>query len=1412
MTTETLRKTGIDAVGETPWGTHICLFYESDKDLTHILIPYFKAGLENNEYCLWVLPEGVNKEKAKAGLKKVVSDFDLRLKKGQVEIQSHAEWYLRKGTFNAEEVSKAGADKLRRALACGFEGVRAAGDLAWLEKADWRSFADFEEKVNDIVGKSPMICICSYRLDKCEPSDVIDVVRNHPFSLIKRDGKWVLIESAERKRAEEALRESEERYRVFFEEAPDSVMLIDAQTGAFVAFNDRAHENLGYSREEFQKLTISDVEAVESPQEVKKHIERIRTAGFGNFETKQRTKRGEIRDVRVAARIISIQGRTFLQSIWTDITERKRVEQALAESEQKYRAIYTDSLEAMSLSIGSQIVDVNSAWLKMHGFADKNEVIGMDVINVVHPDDRKILAARRKMPEKERPRLCQLRDVRKDGAVIDVEIYSSAIVIGGKQATLTTVRDITTRKQAEEALRASEEKYRLLVENQADLVVKVDPEGRFLFVSPSYCEMFGKTEEELLGESFMPLIHEEDREATARAMEDLFRPPYRCYLRQRAMTKTGWRWLSWVDKAVLDDSGKVVVIVGVGRDISDRKHAEDALRESEEKYRDLVQQLPDGVCIHQEGRIVFSNPAHWRMLGFQSEEDILGADAYRFIASESIEIVRERVQRRLRGEKVPEQYEIKSRRRDGSTFDSVVTARPFTYNGHPAIQVVLRDVSDRKRAEEKILRQSAIVGAINDVLRETLRCDTDEEVAQTCLTVAQDLTGSKFGWIGEINQAGRHDTIALSDPGWDACRMPRSNAAVMIRNMEIRGIWGAAIKEGRSLIVNDPAAHPDRVGTPSGHPPLTSFLGVPLKHEGKTIGMIALANKESGYDLADQEAIETLSVALVEALRRKRADERIHLLNRLLQTIAEVNQMMVRESDRERLLSETCRIIVEHGKFSMASISFADFTTGEVRPAAHFGFKGPFLETAGVRCDDTPKGRGPTGTAIRTGTHVVCNNTEKDETIAPWRDLVREQGYLSLAAFPLRVHNRVIGAVTVYSTEANAIGEEMTALLDELAADISFAMQAADERAHRKLAEEALRRTQFSVDRASDAVLWIAPDARILYVNDAACRHLGYSREELLSMKIHDIDPDYQADIWPRHWAELKQRGHSTFESRHRRKDGSIVPVEITINYLEFGGKEYNIAFVRDITERKRLEEELLKMQKIESLGILAGGIAHDFNNLLAVILGNVSLAKTRAKLENPLKLIERLTEAEKTCFRARELTKQLLTFSRGGEPVKKTASMTNLIQESTAFALGGSNVRCEFSIPADLWPVEMDEGQISQVVYNLVINAAQAMPEGGVIQVRAENMTLDAPPALPLLKGNYVAVSITDHGTGIPKEHLHKIFDPYFTTKQKGSGLGLSTAYSIIRKHAGSVTVKSEPGVGSTFTFYLPAQGMTPE
>ncbi len=246
------------------------------------------------------------------------------------------------------------------------------------------------------------------------------------------------------------------------------------------------------------------------------------------------------------------------------------------------------------------------------------------------------------------------------------------------------------------------------------------------------------------------------------------------------------------------------------------------------------------------------------------------------------------------------------------------------------------------------------------------------------------------------------------------------------------------------------------------------------------------------------------------------------------------------------------------------------------------------------------------------------------------------------------------------------------------------------------------------------------------------------------------------------------------------------------------------VLVIRDITDKRRMQEEMLKVEKLESIGVLAGGIAHDFNNILTAVIGNISLTKQYGGSNGQLH--KKLDDIEKAAFRARDLTQQLLTFSKGGAPVKKVLLLDRIFYDAAMFALGGSNVGLEFKAADALWPVEADEGQIGQVVNNLVLNAIYAMPNGGVLDASMENVQLSSEDHLPLPAGRYVKIAFQDHGTGIPKENLGRIFDPFFTTKETGSGLGLATSYAIVEKHGGYITADSIQGRGTLFTLYFPA------
>jgi len=372
----------------------------------------------------------------------------------------------------------------------------------------------------------------------------------------------------------------------------------------------------------------------------------------------------------------------------------------------------------------------------------------------------------------------------------------------------------------------------------------------------------------------------------------------------------------------------------------------------------------------------------------------------------------------------------------------------------------------------------------------------------------------------------------------------------------------------------------------------------------------------------------------------------------------------------------------------------------------------------------------------------------------------------------------------------------------------------------RKEAEDGLayEKEQLAVTLNSigDGVITTNIMGRIVLINKVAQKLTGWSQEEAERKPLEEVFHVIHEKTRERHHNPVERvlaTGQKVELANHTillTKDGRELFIDDSGAPI-FDPKSEIIGVVlvfRDITKERRLEEELQKARMIESTGVLAGGIAHDFNNILTVISGNISLAKV---LSGEQKVTERLAGAEKACMRAKSLTQQLITFAKGGAPIRKTASIADFLKESVDFVLHGSNVKCVFSMSGDLKCCDIDEGQICQVINNLIINADQSMPNGGTIRVEAENIVIGPGDGLPLQHGEYIKIAIRDTGVGIPAAALPKIFDPYFTTKKEGKGLGLASCYSIVNSHDGLITVESREGAGTSFYIYLPASELEP-
>ncbi len=582
-----------------------------------------------------------------------------------------------------------------------------------------------------------------------------------------------------------------------------------------------------------------------------------------------------------------------------------------------------------------------------------------------------------------------------------------------------------------------------------------------------------------------------------------------------------------------------------------------------------------------------------------------------------------------------------------------------------------------------------------------------------------------------------------------------------------------------------------------------------LIETGTSKGEVELFRKDASTVFVDIHAValeDGYNIALLRDSTERREAERALISEVELNTVvAELAHMFLSTTEVEQIASVLLEKSVALTESQCGYNGYVDSATGQFSISNLAGNVKEICQPNKGKVINT-EFRGLWGWALKHKEPLLTNSAAGDERAAGI-----PAGHMPIHRFlsvPALVEGVLIGQISVANSVRDYTERDLK-ILQRLTDIYAIALQ-------RKHAEQKVLESEqqynLIINGTNDAVILYEvvnnKDFRILKGNNTLSKILGLPLDEVKGKSIKDVVPKGRANILTEQYTRaVRSKEPVVFDvsvPNHGMYEARCIPV---IN--DKGESSHLVVVAQNISEKRQAEDHLLKLQKLESVGILAGGIAHDFNNILTAITGNVSLAKLKLnnmKSEGAGALLNLLDEAEKASLEAKNLTQQLLTFAKGGAPIIKTTSTTELLKGITEFALRGSNVKCIFEIPGDIWAVEVDEGQISQVIHNLVINADQAMPGGGKVEIKAENIVVNGKSGLPLEGGRYVKISVADHGVGIPPEFLNNIFDPYFTTKQKGSGLGLTSSYSIVRKHGGILEVQSELGIGTRFEMYLPA------
>ncbi|MBN1295573.1 PAS domain-containing protein [bacterium] len=800
---------------------------------------------------------------------------------------------------------------------------------------------------------------------------------------------------------------------------------------------------------------------------------------------------------------------------------------------------------------------------------------------------------------------------------------------------------------------------------------------------------------------------------------------------------------------------------------------------------DILKNLRDVVyAVDTAGVVTFVSSSTNDLLGL-TPASIIGKPFLQFIHPDDHRRIQVNFRKLLDGQNQLNEYRLK--------VDShpdvwvLISSKPLRHDGRiMGVCGILTDITQRRDAMDSIIRKSRFNAEIARLGRIILSTETIETISTHVLMLALELTGSRVGWLAYLDlETKKIVTITRTCDGV----FPSGSEGK-------QGGTGAAAEfhewlstQGMPVMVNTNDA--SGIGLLPGEFGLVRcFLSVPALIGGEPTGWIAVADKLHDYTPDDVRVLEQFVSLFIIAANQRMSKRSLMHSEEMYRTTIDNLDAMVHVVDRDFNLVLYNRRVAENA-------------------ARYAGLGGSFL---GRSLFDTF----PFLTSEIRNAYVQVRETGQSNRTLDVTEVRDEVLYTDAWRIPIHDNrNEVDRIITILRdvTEFKEVENTLTRMADEL-----------EHRVHERTAEleaknaaleeeiERHRRTAHALDLSQELTnslmntpyiiaLLLEKNGDIVACNEVAAKSLGSTAAQLMNRNITDVLNEesliYRRDMAYQMFSEKK-----IIQFQDQRKgrwfDTTLLPV------LDMDGELQRIAVIaRDITDQKRMDEELLKNQKLESIGVLAGGIAHDFNNYLTGILGYITMLRLKTGIPADSRYL--LENAEKAILEARLLAQQLLTFSKGGQPVRKGVDLRDIIRESVAFSIRGSHVQCCLTMQDEPMYAHVDTGQIWQVIQNLILNSIHAVSNGGYIGVQCDTRHVPAAVEPTLVPGFYHVIEVSDNGCGIEPEHLSRVFDPYYTTKPNGSGLGLAASHSIISNHHGAITVRSNPGQGAVFTVYLP-------
>ena len=1001
---------------------------------------------------------------------------------------------------------------------------------------------------------------------------------------------------------------------------------------------------------------------------------------------------------------------------------------------------------------------------------------------------------------------------RKDGTNCILEITDLPVL--NKQGRVRAVegiaRDVTKRKKAEEALREREEQFRRAFTYSAMGMSIVSTVGQFLEVNNSLCKMLGYSEKDLLRKSFHDITHPEDLIIGARYLERLLSGKIdTANFEKRYLHKDGHTiWVSITTSLLRNETGEPQHFVAQTEDITDNKRIEGELQQSRYYFQSL-DRVNKALSSSIDIKGTLQKTVEEMLDIFQSDRAFLmypcDPDASTFKVP--VEATRSEYPGALAAgvespmNKTTASLIRKLLKEKGPLLHHFTEKTSAKYQVRSHLAMILKPARDK----------AWILGMH--------QCSHERAWSEDEIKLFADIgarISSTLGSLVLLNQLEKD--ISNREKAEEALKDSERN---LKKSQQIAhlGSWEWNINDDREVWSDEQFSifgyEPGEIAPTYEH-----FIG--LLHEEDKMRVLkdiddALSGKseyKTEFRILGKGNLERNVLAQGEVFRDKKGKP-----EKMVGTVLDITDIKKAEAlilaqrklafylsatgELDEGLRLCLRGAMEISGMECGGVYLVDPLTGALDLKVEKGFSDEFTKSIS-HYDAGSKN----ASIVMEGKSIY---TTYESLGLPLDDVRAKEGLRAIAILPVVHKKRVVACLNLSSRKMEVVPEHSRIALETIASQIGSAIA-------RLRIEEALKASEeryaLAIEGSNDGLWDRNMETGEVYYSPRWKEIIGYKDEEIpnrmeeWASRVHPEDYDRIMEEIRKHF-----EGETPFyeaEYRIQHKDGTYRWVLARgASVRDDNGKPTRFAGSHtDITEKKQMEEEFLKAGRLDSLGLLAGGIAHDFNNILTGVLTNIEVLKEclHEDVLGDEDISQSLVYAESSAMRAIDLAKQLLTFSKGGAPVIKPTSVSDLLRETVAFTLRGSNVKKRTYIARSLWNAEIDAGQISQVLNNLLINAKQAMPLGGEIYISAKNERVSSPSSLPLPKGRHIVIAIRDRGEGIAEENLSRIFDPYFTTKGMGSGLGLATSYTIIKRHKGYIKVESSKGEGTTFYVYLPA------